>query len=302
MRISIHALKLSGFSDEAGAAMEEQIEATCRLGWKLVDLRKVNAVPLYQLAMDDVRRLADLLASRGIRAACAASKLADWSRSVDEPMDQDRAEMEALLPRMKLLEIPTVRVMSYRPLQGDAFAEEQMFDERVRRLRLIREFFAAEGIAILHENCMNYGGMGWRNTLQLIEAVPGLRLIFDTGNPAISPDVASGDRSRRQSPWEFYQKVLPHISAVHIKDPQWVGEKPGGTFPEVKYVFPGEGEGDIPRIIKDLLDRKFEGVVSIEPHLSAPKAEGISPEEARMRQYVEYGRRLEAIIEKARSS
>lgn len=293
-----HPLKLSGFTDEAGAAMEHQIEATCRLGWKLLDLRKVNRKPFYELPMDDVRRLGDLLADRGLQVSCVGSGVADWSRSVDEPMDKDFAEMEALLPRIELLGIPAVRVMSYKPLGGDPFAAEQMLEERVRRLRIIQETFSH--LLVLHENCMNYGGLGWQNTLQLVEQVPGLRLVFDTGNPVISPKVASGDRTSHQSSWEFYQRVLPHISAVHIKDPRLKEEKPGGAFHAADYVSPGEGEGDVSRIVADLLARKFSGVVSIEPHLPKPSAtEGTSSEEAQIRQYVEYGRRLEALIANA---
>ena len=290
-----HQLKLSGFADEAGAAMEDQIEATCRLGWKWLDLRKVNRKPFYELPMDEVRRLGDLLAGGGLQVASVGSSVADWSRSVDEPMDKDLAEMEALLPRIELLGIPAVRVMSYKPLGGDPFAADQMLEERVRRLRIIQQTFSH--ILVLHENCMNYGGLGWHYTLQLVEQVPGLRLVFDTGNPVISPDVASGDRSSRQSSWEFYQRVLPHITAVHIKDPRPKEEKPGGAFHAAKYVFPGEGEGDVSRIIADLLARRFSGVVSIEPHLPRPSAnEETSFEEAHIRQYVEYGRRLEALI------
>jgi len=43
--------------------------------------------------------------------------------------------------------------------------------------------FADAGLTALHENCMNYGGMGWQFTLKLLENVPGLKLVYDTGNP-----------------------------------------------------------------------------------------------------------------------
>ncbi len=294
-------MKLSGFSDEAGVSMEQQVDATRRLGWSYLDLRKVNGVHLYQLPMDQVHRLAELLAVNKLSVACAGSCIANWSRGIDEPIDKDLAEMDALLPRMKILRIPAVRVMSYAPLGKDWFAPQQRVEERLERLRKILSFFAAEGIVALHENCNNYGGMGWRHTLEIIQSLPGLKLVFDTGNPVISPDVASGDPGCRQCPWEFYRKVRGHIAAVHIKDPQWQ-EDPSGAGSDKVYQFPGEGDAQVQRIITDLVATGFDGVVSIEPHLSKPSPGEVGEEEARIRQYVDYGRRLEAIIDQARKS
>ena len=43
------------------------------------------------------------------------------------------------------------------------------------------------------KNCMNYGGMSWQHTLELVNALPGLKLVYDTGNP-----VFARDRSKKE--------------------------------------------------------------------------------------------------------
>ena len=42
--------------------------------------------------------------------------------------------------------------------------EDQMEEERFHRLREIFKMFNNADILPLHENCMNYGGMGWQFT------------------------------------------------------------------------------------------------------------------------------------------
>jgi hypothetical protein len=70
---------------------------------------------------------------------------------------------------MKKLGAKFVRVMSYKVVEG----VELMAEERIKRLKLILDAFSAEGITVVHENCMNYGGMSWQHTLELIDALPG---------------------------------------------------------------------------------------------------------------------------------
>ena len=74
-------------------------------------------------------------------------------------------------------------------------------------------------------------------------------------------------------------------------------------FPKTDYTFPGEGEGDVEKIVKDLLQNDYDGGFSIEPHLAVVfhddtmKAE----DEVRYRNYVEYGRRFMKLVEKAQA-
>jgi sugar phosphate isomerase/epimerase len=139
--------------------------------------------------------------------------------------------------------------------------------------------------------------MSWRHTLRLIENVPGLKLVFDTGNPVFTDDRAKPKPYPKQSAWEFYTHVKEHVAYVHIKDGVW---NPGTG--QTTFTFPGEGDGDVRRIVKDLLASGYDGGLSIEPHLAVVQHDQsvVSPEEQRYNSYVEYGRRMERMVAEVR--
>jgi sugar phosphate isomerase/epimerase len=148
----------------------------------------------------------------------------------------------------------------------------------------------------VHENCCNYGGMGGSYSLRLLENVPGLKLLFDTGNPPRDIDYDPGPTSgsARQSSWKFYQQVKDHVAHVHIKDAVWEE-----ASQRVRYTWPGEGQGDVARVVADLLRSGYSGALSIEPHMVGVFHNGTMESGApnRVGSYVEYGRRLEALVD-----
>jgi sugar phosphate isomerase/epimerase len=193
---------------------------------------------------------------------------------------------------MKRLGTKLVRIMSFAILDGKPIGE-QLAEERFRRLRELKKLFDDAGLIPVHENCMNYGGMGWTCTQHLLENVPGLKLVFDTGNPVFNPDYIKPEPRPRQSSWEFWEKVRDHVVYFHIKDGIWNSEKNGIT-----YTFPGEGQGDVKRIMADAIRRGYNGGISIEPHLSVVfhDAETKSEQDIRYANYVEYGKRMGRIL------
>ena len=61
-------------------------------------------------------------------------------------------------------------------------------EERFRRMREVTQRFLDAGIQPLHENCMNWGGMSPTYVQRMAEAVPGMKWVFDTGNPVFIDD------------------------------------------------------------------------------------------------------------------
>jgi sugar phosphate isomerase/epimerase len=168
-----------------------------------------------------------------------------------------------------------------------------MEEERFRRLRELHSMFTDADVTPVHENCMNYGGMGWKYTLKLIENVPGLKLVFDTGNPVFTDDRARPQPYPKQSSWDFYSHVKEHVAYVHVKDGIWDNEAK-----KVEYTMPGDGQGDVRRIMQDLVRRGYGGGISIEPHLSVVFHEGVKQarEDVMFGNYVEYGRRMQKML------
>ena len=284
---------LTGFADEAADDIDGQIRATSELGWQYIESRNINGKNIHDIPDRDFDEVCGKLQDAGIGINCLGSAIANWGKEITEPFDSSLEETLRAIPRMKRIGTGLIRIMSFAVLK-DRGPDDQMEEERFRRLRKLYEMFTDEGITPVHENCMNYGGMGWTYTLKLIENVPGLKLVFDTGNPIGSNDCIKPQPYPRQSSWEFYQHVKEHVAYVHIKDAIWdpESEKPQPTFP-------GEGNGDVRRIVKDLLDGGYDGGFSIEPHMvvvAHEKTESVN-NHLRFENYVEYGRRMKAIID-----
>lgn len=286
---------MTGFADEAGPSIDIQIKATKELGWKNIEMRSVQAgegkpANLHDISDRDFDVVARKLELAGVQINCFGSAIANWGKKIDEPFDSSLAEVRRAIPRMKRLGTKLIRIMSFAVREQD----DQMEEERFRRLRELLKMFNDEGLTPVHENCMNYGGMSWRHTLKLIENVPGLKLVFDTGNPIFTDDRSKPKPHPKQSAWEFYDHVKEHIAYIHIKDGRFDDREQKSIFS-----FPGEGVGEVRRIMKDLIARGYEGGISIEPHLAVVFHDETKKSSAEIMysNYVEYGRRMMKMIE-----
>ena len=287
----------TGFADEASRGLDGQIAATKELGWNCIESRAIDGVNIHDLSDADFDVAAGKLEDAGIQVNCFGSAIANWAKKITDPFDSSLAEARRAIPRMQRLGTKLIRIMSFARLD-DREPDDQMEDERFRRVRTLTQMFLDAGIQPVHENCMNYGGMGWPFTLRLLENVPGLKLVYDTGNPVFTDDKAKPKPYPKQSSWEFYSHVRDFIAYVHIKD---------GVFDhatgKTTYTWPGEGDGDVVRIVEDLIARGYDGGFSMEPHMALVfhDANVTAQAQAMHDNYVEYGRRFMAIGEAAKA-
>lgn len=281
---------LTGFADEVSQDLDRQIAATKALGWNAIEARGVGGTNIHDLPEAEFEAVADKLDDAGVHVNCFGSTIANWGKNIDDPFEITLAEIDRAIPRMQRLGTKLIRIMSYARCDG----EDQKAEERYRRLREIVARFDAAGLTPVHENCMNYGGMSARHSLDLVDNVPGLMLAFDTGNPAFSKDYSASD-DRLQDSVDFLQAIRPHVAYVHIKDARLVDG-------EEIYEYPGEGNGRVPDVVKELVATGYDGGVSIEPHMATvfhnPDAAKADPEES-YRIYLEYGRRMMAMLKDA---
>jgi sugar phosphate isomerase/epimerase len=290
------SMYLTGFADEAAKDIDGQIRATKTLGWENIEARAVDGKNIHDISDEAFDAVYGKLQDAGVKINCFGSAIANWGKNILEPFDSSLAESRRAIPRMKRLGTKLVRIMSFAVIK-DRGPEDQMEQERFKRLRELVKMFSAEGMTPVHENCMNYGGMGWTYTMRLIDNVPGLKLVFDTGNTVFSEDRTKPAPYPRQSSWEFYSHVKPHVAYVHIKDGVW-----DAATGKAVYSFPGEGKGDVRRIVRDLLQSGYDGGISIEPHLAVVFHDAAvqSAADVMFGNYVEYGRRMTKMVEDIR--
>lgn len=288
----------TGIGDEAANTIDGQIAAIKELGWSNIEMRGVE-IPGYPKAnFHDIPDAAfdiavEKLNAAGIHVCCFGSAVANWGKKIEDPNEQSLAEAKRCVPRMQRLGTKFVRIMSYAVSPGEN--SDQRAEDRFRKLRDIVQLFRDNGIQPVHENCMNYGGMGWPFTLELLEKVPGLKLVFDTANPVFNDDRSKPKPWRKQDPWEFYTNVREHIAHVHIKDATWNPAKN-----DADYNMPGEGMGKVPEILKDLIATGYDAGISIEPHVAVVFHDAtVKADENQMRSsFIDYGRRLVALVDK----
>ena len=285
-------LKLTGFADEAGRDLDAQIRATKTLGWSAISCRMVDGVNLHELQQEKFDAVADRLDAEGIQVPEFGSLIANWGKKISSDFEITLAEIGRAIPRMKRLGTKLIRVMSYAQ---EPWGEDQQEPERFRRLREIVKRFEDEGLTAVHENCMNWGGFSAEHTLRLVDEVPGLKLVFDTGNPLFQRDRSKGEPYPWQDPWEFWTKVREHVVHIHIKD--CISPTVDGVEPV--YTMPGEGDAKIPEILGDAKSRGYAGWVAIEPHVATVfhvKDQSQVDWQQCFDSYVEYGRRMEKIV------
>ena len=138
---------LTGFADEAGADLDTQIKATEEIGWSHIESRKValpghEAANLHDISDAAFEDLVERLASTKIKINCFGSAIANWAKHINQPLDADAslAEAQRAIPRMQRLGTTLIRIMSYAVIKEHG-PEDQLFEERVRRLNAIVPLF-----------------------------------------------------------------------------------------------------------------------------------------------------------------
>lgn len=295
----------TGFADEAGDSIDDQIQATLRLGWHHIEARHIDGVNITDISDAAFENVRHKLAEAGVQINCFGSAVANWGKHPLRVSDFEKsvAELQRAIPRMKTLGTRLLRGMSFMLLRDRPPHDPEIEQLVCRQIKALVRMCEAEGIVYVHENCMTYGGQSPEHTLKLIEAVgsDAFRLVFDTGNPVFSDLRTGAPPYAKQNAWDFYTQVKTFIAYVHIKDGRHIADG-DGLFPEVRYTFPGEGDAEISRIVTDLLTSGYDGGVSIEPHMvSAAHGIGKNGAARRFQTYIEYGRRLMQIVDEARS-
>jgi len=287
-------MTLIGIGDEAGNTIQTQVAATKELGWNHLEMRGVEVPGNPKANFHDIpdkafEAASALIDKAGLNVYCFGSTIMNWAKKIDDPFEITLAEVKRAIPRMKRLGTRYVRIMSFKPGDDEFKTPPEVF----KRVKEVTQRFLDDGITPVHENCMNYGGMSWQHTLELVDKVPGLKLVFDTANPVFNPDRSKAKPWPRQDPWEFWTHVHQHVVHIHIKDATWNPKKN-----DADYNWPGEGEGRVRDILKDAFARGYDAGISIEPHMVVVfhDANSKAKDEDIRKNYVEYGRRLEKLI------
>jgi sugar phosphate isomerase/epimerase len=295
--------KLTGIADEAGASLKTQLRAHQILGWDSIEARviEIDGVKgnIHEVPDATFAQACELLQQAKISVCGFGSLIGNWAKKITDDYSITSAEIDRCITRMNQLGTKMVRIMSYAVCRDDQNQPltNQHEQERLKRLNDIVQRFSAHNITVLHENCMNWGGMSLHHVHQLQDAIPDLAWVFDTGNPVFIEDHANS--GQRQNAWDMYQAIKPKLKHIHIKDAIWNPIKQ-----DADYTYPGEGQGQVKRILTDLLHSGYQGYISIEPHVAVvfhdnkhgAQADPVEQAKHQFDSYIRYGQQLQDLI------
>ncbi len=241
---------LTGLGDEISPQLKEQLKVMRGEGIKYLEIRGVWGKNILDLSFPELERVRRELEEEGFKISAIGSPIGKIK--ITDDFEEHLKKFQKALDIAKALHASYIRIFSYYiPTQEkpDKFREE-VIRRMEKKLRLAEK----EKIILLHENERGiYGDLPerCRDILQYFNS-PNLRANFDPAN-----FVFEGVKPYSQA----YPILKDFIAYVHIKDAK---RSPQG----IVCVPAGEGEGEIPQILKDLHQNGYNGFLSLEPHLA----------------------------------
>ena len=251
---------LSAFGDEIAVDLEEQLAVLQSLQVECLELRSAWGVSVVDLTAEQRGRAARLLREAGIRVSAIASPVG--KTSIDDDFEGDLNNLDAALAAADQFDTELVRVFSF---YVDGRYDESR-DEVLRRMAALAQRAEARGVTLVHENESYIYGDVPERCRDLVESVgsPALRIAFDPAN-----FVQVGVRPFAQG-WPLLEELVAHFHvkdavAVERDEPYPARVLEGRLMLSVRP--PGEGEGELPELLRALARSEYRGFLTVEPHL-----------------------------------
>jgi sugar phosphate isomerase/epimerase len=247
--VTDHQFTVSGFADEIGSDLDEQLDVLKGVGIDHLDLRGVEGTNVLNFSDEQAERIRNELDDHGVGVTSIGSPIGKIG--IEESFEPHLDRFEDAIEAAKTFDAEYIRMFSYYIPEDDDPADHR--EAVLRRTRETVKRAEEAGVTLLHENEKDiYGDTPGRcrDLLTTIDS-PAFRAIFD---PANFLEVGV------QPYPDALLDVIEYVEQLHVKDAQF-GER-GAIEPA------GEGDGEIPATLEALQRRGFDGPASLEPHLT----------------------------------
>ncbi|HLQ15080.1 MAG TPA: sugar phosphate isomerase/epimerase family protein [Candidatus Eisenbacteria bacterium] len=255
--------RLSVFGDEIAPKLEDQIATLQQHGVGALELRSAWGVNAVELRPERLDHAARLLGTAGIAVSAIGSPVG--KAPIEGDFETERSRFRAAVDAAKRLGAKRIRVFSFFIPDG-RYADFR--DEVLRRMSSFVREAVAENLILVHENESYIYGDDARRCHDLVESVgsPGLEIAFDPAN-FVQVGVPPFDDA-----WPLLRE---HVGHFHVKDAVSVDRSGLAPYPShvpeerlMASVRPaGEGEGQLPELLRELDSEDYRGYLVIEPHL-----------------------------------
>lgn len=245
-------VKLSAFADEVSLNFSEQIKFLVEKKIKYLEIRFVNKKNILDLAKSEVNEVKKILGENNIQISAIASPIGKVK--LDEPFDKHLDKFKYAIELAQLLDTKLIRIFSYYPPEGKNIDDYR--EEVIARMKRKIELLNDTELILVHENESHIYGSTAEKCVDLVKSVnsPRFRLVYDPGNFVWGQKIINNI----EVCWPI---MKPYVSHIHIKD--WkLGSIDVGSIP-------GEGDGQIRDLLKELANMNYDGFITIEPHLKS---------------------------------
>jgi sugar phosphate isomerase/epimerase len=244
---------LSAFADEIAPDPQVQIDVLRTSGIRHIEFRSILGTNVLALTDLQIREFKSLLDKHNFKLSAIGSPIGKIR--IDEPFAPHLDKLRRAIELCKVLGTPNIRIFSYYPppnLDWDDCGDHrrEVLDRMWQKCRLARD----AGVRLLHENEHRIYGDSPERVADLVSTVleqadaAAFAAVYDPANYVFCG----------YDPWEGWQQTRQWTKHFHIKD--WrKGEHHGSLA--------GEGQGQIPRVIKDAVALGYDGFATLEPHL-----------------------------------
>ncbi|MFT3787256.1 MAG: sugar phosphate isomerase/epimerase family protein [Tepidisphaeraceae bacterium] len=242
-------LRLSGFADEIGPEIDDQIATCKKVGVTHFELRGVRGKNVLDFNDALKTEIKSKLREADLGVVCIGSPIGKVA--IDKPWSDHFDRFKIAVEMAEFFEAPLIRVFSYYPVGGEGKGDIAPHrDEILHRFREKIAYVDKRPVTLVHENEKGiFGDIGSR-CVDLMTSInhPKLRTAFDFAN-----FIQCG-----QDPLAIWPQLKPFTKHIHVKD----ALKDTG-----KVVPAGQGDGQLAPIIKDAFASGYRGFLSLEPHL-----------------------------------
>ncbi len=240
-------MRIFAFADEASPEFPQQILAMQRNGLQGVELRRAFGCMPNKLSLADAKEVRRQMDTAGLEVWSIGSPIG----KIDIETGDYAAHLEDFKHTLEVAHVTgakNVRLFSFFIPKGK---EPQLYkNEVIDRLGQMLEIAKGSGVDLCHENEKGIYGEDAPRCLELLQALPNLKGIFDPAN-----FVQCGQETKAA-----WQMLAPYIKYLHIKD----------ALADGMVVPAGKGIGNLPYILSEF-KKQGGNELTIEPHLTVFK-------------------------------
>lgn len=235
--------QLAAFADESDVDLLKQVDALKRNNFSFLEVRYVGEKYFTKLTKEEAKEVTKVLADNGLAIKSLGSPIGKIQ--IDGDFDAHMEMYKHTLELGNIMGAEKIRLFSFfMPENEDPANYKNLV---LDRMGLIAQTALEFGITPCHENEKGIYGAVASRCLEIHQAVPELKAVFDPAN-----FVQCG-----QDTLQAWEMLHPYVSYMHIKD----------SLLDGTVVLPGKGDGNVPQIVKKYVDQGGR-LFTLEPHLS----------------------------------